>query len=80
MQTYFVFLTDDDGRYDEIGNALFASDDLSAAVTFAHEYFEENHKSIMVIQPEFNYVREHYLLRDYEEFDGFMVMKQKDGE
>ena len=66
MFDYYVFLVTDDGKFDEIGGALYGSNDFDSCSTFAYSYFMEHKTSVMVLQPAFNYIKERYMLSEWE--------------
>ena len=65
MNRYYVFEVTDDKCFDEIGAALMGSDDIDRCIEFAYDWFLTNKRSVMVLQPEFNLIKEYWLMSQW---------------
>ena len=63
MAKYYVFEVPNDNTFEEIGSALFTSDEQADCVEFAVNWFRDNvgKRSVMVIDPSFNLITDYWI-------------------
>lgn len=68
MAKFYVFKIPNDNTFEEIGSALFTSDERADCVEFATDWFRDNNgeRSIMVIDPEFNLITDYWIGPQWE--------------
>lgn len=68
MAKFYVFKIPDDASFEEIGSALYTSDERPDCVEVAVNWFRDNggKRSVMVIDPTFNLITDYWIASHWE--------------